>query len=266
MIYIDLNGCQPQREWIQKAKNLKKDLLKKQTKKERDKFIKDNDSLWTDLKDWLLEKTYHKCWYSEARESVSYYEIDHFRPKTKYWWLSFDWTNYRIIGNMCNRKKWAKFPLKKGSPIANDPGCCLDDEKVCLLDPRNPNDPELLTFDETGYSSPSLPEGVWEFDRASTTIETINLNLYTLVDNRKTLWVTCNRHIIIAQNLLIALSKIPDHDSELYKLIEKEYEGIIIDLTDMIHPRSQFSSTARTCLLSSGYEWAKRIAMKGDSE
>jgi len=262
MIYVDLNGCQPQSEWIQRAEKLREDLLKKQNKKERDNFIKDNGSLWTDLKDWLLDKTYCKCWYSEAKESVSYYEIDHFRPKTKYWWLSFDWTNYRIIGNMCNRKKSSKFPLKKGSPIANDPSCCLDDEIVCILDPRNPTDPELITFDETGCSFPSMPDGMWEFERASTTIETINLNLFTLVDNRKTLWITCNRRINMAQNLLTTLSKIPDQDSELYKLMETNYEEFIIELTDMIHPRSQFSSTARTCLLSSGYEWAKRIAMK----
>jgi len=77
------------------------------------------------LKDWLLKFSNGKCWFSEAKDTFSHMDVEHFRPKKSakdlngveregYWWLTFDWHNYRICGNVGNRKKGTFFPLSPG--------------------------------------------------------------------------------------------------------------------------------------------------------
>jgi len=77
------------------------------------KIIEQNSGLWRELQDWLCEKSYGKCWYTEARDSISYWHVDHYRPKAKikdlnnveydgYWWLAFNWKNYRLAGSATN--------------------------------------------------------------------------------------------------------------------------------------------------------------------
>ena len=88
-------------------------------------FTERNATHWRDdrVRKWLLEKFGEKCWYSEAADSVSPIHVDHYRPKSSveddaskeksegYWWLAFDWTNYRISGHVINSKKGNYFPL-----------------------------------------------------------------------------------------------------------------------------------------------------------
>ena len=75
----------------------------------RKKIIDGHAYVWSELKDLLLKWSHQKCWYSELREDGSDYHVDHFRPKGRvlndgerprdgYWWLAFDWRNYRIAG------------------------------------------------------------------------------------------------------------------------------------------------------------------------
>ena len=93
-------------------------------------IIEDNKDLWKDdrVRDWLLKKFNNKCWYTEAQDSVSTLHVDHFRPKGRkkddrtkkvedsYWWLAFEWTNYRICGELVNVKKRDVFsPLRRDS-------------------------------------------------------------------------------------------------------------------------------------------------------
>ena len=40
-------------------------------------------ALWSELKPTLSRWSYDKCWYTEAREAVSDYHVDHFRPKSR---------------------------------------------------------------------------------------------------------------------------------------------------------------------------------------
>ena len=77
------------------------------------------------IRNWLLEQFHNKCWYTEAQDAVSSFHVDHFRPKTRaldlegnacegYWWLAFEWTNYRISGQLINVKKKDLFPIVEG--------------------------------------------------------------------------------------------------------------------------------------------------------
>jgi hypothetical protein len=68
MIYIRLDPNKIPPEWLEKAKKLVAELDAIDDPAERAKFIKDHD-IWGEIKDRLLQLSYGKCWYSEARMS-----------------------------------------------------------------------------------------------------------------------------------------------------------------------------------------------------
>ena len=271
MIYININGKNPRGDWCRRAEELTEQLKNLHTHEERKRLIESKRHMWKELKDWLLELSNGKCWYSEAKELVSDYHVDHFRPKNRakqldgderegYWWLAFDWKNYRISGSICNslhcgadgetHGKADYFPLKNGCIPANSPDCDLEDELIYLLDPTDPDDPILLTFDESGYAKPSADEGTFRFIRAEETIKLLHLDFYRLVDERKKIWNKCNRLINMAQNLM-------EKESVSSNARLKE---TFKDIREMTSPCSELSSTATACLLSSGNYWAKKLA------
>ena len=159
------------------------------TLEEKLRFINDNP-IWSDLKAALSELSHGKCWYSEAHELFSYYHVDHFRPKKLYWWLAYDWKNYRLCGSVGNVNKREAFPLQDETRRAVMPESVLCDEVVCLLDPTQQDDCVLLTFDESGKARPSEADDTWPFLRANITIEILNLNYIPLIDGRKQIWQT----------------------------------------------------------------------------
>ena len=66
-----------------------------------------------------LEKLYHgKCAYCETSIGAGFYmRIDHYRPKSIYRWLVFEWSNLVSSCEICNTKKGNQFPLPKGIPM-----------------------------------------------------------------------------------------------------------------------------------------------------
>lgn len=78
-IYIDFNNVPA--EWREKAANANAEAAAIVDEQERQKFITRKSSVWGALKAVLEAASDHKCWYTEARENVSYYEVDHYRPK-----------------------------------------------------------------------------------------------------------------------------------------------------------------------------------------
>jgi hypothetical protein len=239
---------------------------------DRRRFIKKNRSLWSELKSWLLDLSFGKCWYSEAREIVSDYDVDHFRPKNAaknlngterngYWWLAFNYKNFRVVGTICNRLhndendelrgKGDFFPLSENCSPARSPDDDLDDELIYLLDPTNRDDPLLLTFDETGYPRPTASEGTWNHKRAITTIKLLYLDFRPLVDERKKIWTKCNILVNQAQNIMKERESVSR---------DRRLREILGDLRDMTSPKAELSGTARACLRSCGLDWAKALA------
>ncbi|MTJ51968.1 hypothetical protein FJR38_04410 [Anabaena sp. UHCC 0253] len=106
------------KEWLEEAEKITCQLKSAISEDERKKIIEKNEGHWRKdiFRNWLIDQFYRKCWYSEAKESVSSYHVDHFRPKGRakeldgssrdgYWWLAFEWHNYRISGELLNVKK-----------------------------------------------------------------------------------------------------------------------------------------------------------------
>ncbi|MFC4636349.1 hypothetical protein ACFO3O_20755 [Dokdonia ponticola] len=96
--------------------DLRKKQLLKLVKTERD--IKNGilekhkfPSTWSPCKEQLHKESYSKCAYCESPTTVvSYGDVEHYRPKSKYWWLAYCYDNYLASCTLCNQKyKKAKF-------------------------------------------------------------------------------------------------------------------------------------------------------------
>lgn len=73
-----------------------------------------NSNRWKQSKDQLKKETHDKCAYCEAPTSlVAYGDVEHYRPKSVYWWLAYNYDNYLVSCQLCNQKfKKAKFPVR----------------------------------------------------------------------------------------------------------------------------------------------------------
>jgi hypothetical protein len=290
MIFINLVNFKPDDDWQYEAWLLNAELKAKKTIAEKLQLIDENRDFWSRLKAQLPYND--KCWYSEAKESVSVYEVEHFRPVkatsrsksilkvfkqfveaqrkdwtslTKYkglgyWWLAFDCTNYRNCGKKINLTKSTRFPLIENSFIAHTEADDYKKEDMYLLDPTKDGDSELLTFDPDGKARPTITDkDTTEFARAFVSIETYGLNkIDALVKHRETKWSDCYKAIIRASNKFVELEEATNEgNTELYfKLFDEFMDFIENDIKPAIHPSSEFSSVAKACVLSySKYGW-----------
>jgi len=267
MRFINLDGEEPDKAWQMKAKALTDQLDAATTKAERDKIIGDNSAVWGELKPWLLERSERKCWFSEARDCFSHWDVEHYRPKKTsknldgtergegYWWLAFDWHNFRICGNVGNRKKGGFFPLRDGTHQASATNRNIDDEFPYLLDPTRPEDPLLLTFDENGDVKPLPDLDAWNTARVKESIKRYKLREHEpLMEARRDVWSKCVREVNRCQNFMDELSKNPTATKK--EAVRQQ----MLKLGEMAKFKAEFSATACECLRSRKEQWAQRLA------
>jgi hypothetical protein len=72
-----------------------------------------DSSFWKESKKQLLVESHDKCAYCETPTAVvDYGDVEHFRPKSIYWWLAYSYENYLPSCAICNQKyKKDKFDL-----------------------------------------------------------------------------------------------------------------------------------------------------------
>ena len=118
-----------------------------------------------------FERIYgRKCWYTESQNPGTDDDIDHYRPKGRltgdpqhggYWWEALNWRNFRLSCHHANRLrtnpeteevygKGSWFPLLDEADRCELPRDDLAREMPTILDPTNPEDTALLTFDQDG--------------------------------------------------------------------------------------------------------------------
>jgi uncharacterized protein (TIGR02646 family) len=211
--------------------------------------------VWRDLAPYLAKLRNYKCWYSETQNPGSNKDVDHFRPKKEvaedpdhegYWWLAFDWYNYRYSCQLCNQRrvdtangtdggKCEHFPLRPGSFRAKQEADKWQKEEVELLDPIDPEDWKLLTFLPNGQPTPSQAEGTREYARAKTSIHVYHLHYYEFVRERR---VKATEIRLIVEDIDEIYQKIADPEMRArYKKRQK-------DLLRLIHPDSEYSAAA----------------------
>jgi uncharacterized protein (TIGR02646 family) len=196
--------------WLAKSAQLVADLAALDAagnRDERNALIDANSAHWGALKEWLLALSAGKCWFSEVRELYSHYDVEHFRPKKEtkaldaslrdgYWWLAFDYMNFRVCGNVGNRKKGGWFPLKDGSLCSTHAQPCEESETRYLLDPIDDDDVALNAFDEEGKVIPMPDSSAWEQERVNETVKRLKLNEHApLAEARRKVWQQVDRLI-----------------------------------------------------------------------
>jgi hypothetical protein len=274
MRYIDLHGSggpvnangTPNTAWVANAQALVQQLIAAPDKATRDALIDANDAVWRQLRDWLLKLSHDKCWYSEARDLFSILEVEHYRPKKRckraaratirdgYWWLAFDWSNYRLCGKVGNAKKGDFFPLAAGSPSAAHNGVSILNEIPLLLDPACPGDPDLLTFNEDGTCGPHADADMFTRLRVTTTTARMNLNHGRIKKGRQRIWKRCVDLIEDCRKLALQLNTAPG-PAERERLNRNKEE-----LRTMLRPESEFSAVAKDCLVKSNIGWVRMLA------
>jgi hypothetical protein len=265
MRYIPLLDYMPPPEWLAKAAKALAEIEAETDPEARKKLIEKRDKVWGDLKDWLLELSNQKCWFSEAKDCFQDWDVEHYRPKKSaknldgteregYWWLSFDWKNLRVCGRVGNNKKGTFFPL--GSDYAaNCTNRDTDDEVPYLLDPINPADCVLISFDCLGRAVPASGLDEWSQTRVKVSIKRYKLYFDKLELQRKTIWETCIAYINEIQNLMREQAK--SHSAARKARIEER----MYLLKSLACRKSPCSTTAIACLLKSENEWARRLAI-----
>jgi uncharacterized protein (TIGR02646 family) len=265
MRHIKRIGTPPE-DWLEKARELTGKLAAAASHEERCLIIDANPKVWGELKEWLLSFSQGKCWFSEARDVFSHQEVEHFRPKKKakrldgsafnqgYWWLTFDWLNFRVCGNVGNRKKGTYFPLRDGCTAACCTNQCIDDEIPYLLDPCDPDDPDLLSFDMDGRALPSDHCGDWDTLRVTETIERLRLDFPPLEEERRRIWERCERLINECENLAVKFHEQPSATKR------SRIKGIRDELREMVDAASPLSSVAIACLANSDTSTARKLS------
>jgi uncharacterized protein (TIGR02646 family) len=222
---------------------------------ERNELIDANSAHWGALKDWLLALSAGKCWFSEVRELYSHYDVEHFRPKKEakaldatvrdgYWWLAFDYMNFRVCGNVGNRKKGGWFPLQDGSLCSTYADPCEESEARYLLDPVDDDDVSLIAFDEEGKVIPMPGTSKWEQERVNETVKRLKLNEHApLAEARRKVWQQVNRLIDDYAHAKVrsASGKNPVAKAQL--------AAVRARVREMTHPSAELSAVARWCLL-----------------
>lgn len=259
MRWVDLDKLDFPDGWQEKADTALNDLRNAIIKAESDAKSVDKDiaiarksiitaefkknkyqKIWKDLAHYLAKLRNNKCWYSESKNSGSDKDVEHFRPKNSvngdpthegYWWLAFDWRNYRYSCQWCNQRrvdkindtdggKWDFFPISVTSFRARQEGDNHDEEEIDLLDPTDPHDWKLLTFRPDGQPIPAKQSGTRECVRAEASIRLYHLNHKEFVNDRKSLAGKVKR---LVQDMELLRPKIKDPTMrKLYKNQEKE--------------------------------------------
>lgn len=72
-----------------------------------------NSNVWKAAKPQLKLETGGKCAYCESpTDTVAHGDVEHYRPKSKYWWLAYCYDNYLYACQICNQvHKGDEFPV-----------------------------------------------------------------------------------------------------------------------------------------------------------
>lgn len=173
MRFIDLEAFTPSAEWLVTANHHTTTIIP-YTRQQRRNYINTiENKCWNEQNFLNSLKNYgkRKCWYSEINREVQLY-VDHFRPKLRvtkitgsynypeagtrpqhngYFWLTYNYQNFRIVSNISNQRKGGYFPLATHSASIENyhPPGDISTEVPMLLDPCVEEDIGLIMYNIT---------------------------------------------------------------------------------------------------------------------
>ena len=272
MRFIDLNNIDIPDGWENQIAELNQELNECNNHEERCSCI-DEHEVWRVLFTQLADLGFNKCWYSEARDTMSDRDIDHFRPKKEaknlpgipradeegYWFLAFDVDNFRFSSVYSNQRRKDKFnnkrptggkgvffPLFEGSHVAKSKNRCPDEE-IMLLDPCDQEDVTLLTFDDTGAALPNyeVVNEERDIERVNTSISLYNLDHGPLIDLRAQTWSKCQRFIDEIRSITVI-------DGELGQASRQRIRFLKNEIRNMMDRQEEVSAVAIACCEANG--------------
>ena len=210
----DIEECLSQ-EWRNSANDAKAALLQAETAEDRKALLKKlaSSKIWRDFYELLPLSLKKKCWYCEAEDIRSDMPVDHFRPKNKvddernhdgYWWLAFDWTNYRCACTYCNSRrnfeetqggKACRFPLTLPGLRAYTQDDDHTLETPNFLDPFEPDDWKLLWFDNDGLPEPIPGASQPQKQKVENSVDIFHLHEARIVRQRNRIRLDIEKHI-----------------------------------------------------------------------
>jgi uncharacterized protein (TIGR02646 family) len=255
MRYIYLDASKIDADWLKKANEVTANIKAETDPKKRRALIKKNAALWgkPEVKHALLEMSHKKCWYTEADDCVSDWHVDHFRPKSNYQWLAFEWTNYRISGGIPNRKKSNYFPLDDQAKCATFGAPDITCEEPLFLDPAKLGDADLVTYDEQGELKPIDPNDATTLRRVDATCKGLNLNDERLIKRRQGVWNACREKVDQIRELI-------DAEVNLEKALMSDHvKKLAAEVKKSTKPDAPFSAVAKAFLRTTRAEWINDI-------
>jgi hypothetical protein len=267
---VRITGAPPN-DWVTEAEKITEQLCVAPDEATRKTIIDANDGFWRDdrIRVWLLSQFNNKCWYSEAFDSASSIHVDHYRPKCRikselgggtcegYWWLAFDWKNYRICGQLLNVKKGDLFPIVEGYRCnPNDP-VSLQLEAPVLIDPVT-DQVRLISYelDEDGVLAvPAAETDDAEHDRAQRTIDILGLNLRDRLNaKRREIWDECLTQIANYRSA---------YATQGAQVLKQVLQAVATsELKKRIKYNAEFSSIAEACIDKNAPEPLKRLVFE----
>lgn len=230
------------------------------------KAITDHSTVWANAKDAMASVSFDKCWYCECKQERSDLHVDHFRPKGRitgesshngYWWLAFEWTNFRLACTFCNcvredseidesGGKGNRFPVFDVPARMRKPSDPFD--RTLLLDPVIRLDVEKLTFTRNGLPRPvARDEESEDWKRVQETIDVFHLRETRLKRAREELAIDIENEFKTA--------------NECYKRGDMDsFERIAGKLVARIRLDAKYTTFARLILGSHrNEEWVERL-------
>jgi uncharacterized protein (TIGR02646 family) len=258
--FIDIKQLRLPDGWQEKAERAFEELCALD-RAERDRRLQTKADVWQELKAPLRALSHQKCWYCESVRHRSDDAVDHFRPKGRvaecpdhggYWWLAFDWHNYRFSCTWCNSRrrdaetgdsggKQDHFPLLDEPKRVRDRNKSLTQEEPCLIDPIVDSDPLLLWFQDDGQVVQRYPNQERLNRRASESIRLYFLNYHETVERRKGLFNEI-RELVNEGKAYFDRWVEGDNTAHL------AFDQTIIRLRKLIDEHSEFSAAARAYL------------------
>ena len=276
MRHIDLSLLDPTKEPLKKwivAANANLKTAKNETDCAKRKVFIQKNPYWTKIKKHLSDKYGGKCWYSECDLTGHDGDVDHFRPKGRskdingvtiledgYWWLAYEYTNYRISCTHCNQARKDEitgktqgksdcFPLATGTtPLKINDN--ISTEKQMLLDPTNKDDVNLLSFDVTGKAI-SLTLDTIQKQRVTESINIYHLDEQGFEKNRKVVWAECEALL----DIFSVGCTLAEPNNKILM------EATITSLKEKVKTEALYSATAIACikLHSEGKFWRCKL-------
>jgi hypothetical protein len=278
--YIDLDllvGLPEVQPLIDAAEEARETILNAPNKEIRKQLIEEHRQNWVAFRPHFERIFGSKCWYTECKNPGTDDDVDHYRPKGRlaedpqhggYWWEALNWRNFRLSCHRANRLrenpetgkthgKGDHFPLLYETDRCRHPNDDLCRERPTLLDPTDPSDPPLLTFDPDGNValSPYYKDDAEAARRVEDSRLYLHLDWPAFREERQALYTTVYTKVLDGDQADRRFARNETGAKETLKAIAR-------DLIRLAGERQPYSRAAQAYILRfRDREWVKKFVL-----